>query len=267
MAGRLPRRHPLTPPFWLSDGVLLAAQAATVALPERRELPGRFARASRLYALIPVLALVGTIVAINATTASADALTDLALVAVPPLAALALAWAARVRHRGLWLLPVALFALAAIDRDGLAGQTAALALSALSCVTLGVLLAAVTPGRWLKVGIVVMAIADAYLVGSDLLAQPNAFLNAAAPPAGLPQLQRAEWGSAVMGYGDLFVAGLLGGLLAREGRSTVRAALLVFVLAAAFDLLFFAVNELPATVPVALALLVLEAARSRRLAR
>jgi len=62
-----------------------------------------------------------------------------------------------------------------------------------------------------------------------------------------------------MGYGDLFVAGVLGGLLARRagGRWAMRGALVVAAFAIAFDLLFFAVDELPATVPVAGALLVL----------
>ena len=43
----------------------------------------------------------------------------------------------------------------------------------------------------------------------------------------------------------------------------LRAAVLVAVLALAFDLLFFAVDELPATVPVALALLVIVVVRRR----
>src|SRR5208283_5502184 len=78
------------------------------------------------------------------------------------------------------------------------------------------------------------------------------------PAAGLPQLQSAVFGSAVMGYGDLFVAATLGGLLALHyGRVTqLRAAALTAALALASDLLFFAVNELPATVPVALTLIV-----------
>ncbi len=61
-----------------------------------------------------------------------------------------------------------------------------------------------------------------------------------------------------MGYGDLFVAGLLGAVMAGERRRQLSAALLTLVLAALFDLLFLTVRELPATVPVALALIVLE---------
>ena len=61
-----------------------------------------------------------------------------------------------------------------------------------------------------------------------------------------------------MGYGDLFVAALLGAVLASQWRRQWHAAVLTLVLAGVFDLLFFFINELPATVPVALALLVTE---------
>ena len=134
-------------------------------------------------------------------------------------------------------------------------------------MTLGVLLAAVTPPRWLAAGIVAMAVADTALVVSEQLQRPNNALNAAHPAAGLPRLQSAVLGSAAMGYGDLFVAGALGALLAvtvGTVAAAARAALLTALLALGFDLLFFLVNELPATVPVALTLLILLAARRWR---
>jgi hypothetical protein len=202
-----------------------------------------------------------------AERASAEGLTYLALVAVPPLAALALGWLAWDASpprplRALLIVP-ALFALAWADRGGLPGEAAALCLSALSCAALGALLAAVTPAGWLAAGIVAMAAADTALVVSDLLQKPNNALNAAHPAAGLPQLQNAVFGSAVMGYGDLFVAGVLGALLASAmGRGwQLRGAALAALLALAFDLLFFFVDELPASVPVAVTLLVLIARR------
>jgi len=67
------------------------------------------------------------------------------------------------------------------------------------------------------------------------------------------------FGSAVMGYGDLFIAGALGGLLAVSAQRglQLRGASLTGLLALVFDLLFLFVNELPATVPVASALVVL----------
>jgi hypothetical protein len=47
-------------------------------------------------------------------------------------------------------------------------------------------------------------------------------------------------------------------VLASQWRRQWQAALLTLVIAGAFDLLFFFINELPATVPVALALVVTE---------
>jgi hypothetical protein len=200
------------------------------------------------------LALVATVFGIEAT-GSATALADLALVAVPILAAGALGWAMRAARPPAAPVAAVLFLVAALDQTGLLGEAAAVALIALSCVTLGVLPAGVAPAAWLKAGIVVMALADAALTVGDLLQAPNGTLNAAAAPGGLPSLQRALFGSAVIGYGDLFVAGVLGAVLAREGRRSGRAALLVLAIAAVFDLLFFVVDELPATVPVAIATL------------
>ncbi len=250
-------------PFWLSIGLLSLVQSALVALAgdgKAIAIPWITRRHSRLWAAIPPLSvIVFVFVAQAAARASAQSLTYLALVAVPVLAAIALGWLARGARPALALAVPVLFALAWADRTGLAGEGAALALSALSCVALGVLLAAVTPARWLAAGIVLMACADATLVISELLQHPNEVLTAAHPAADLPRLQAAVFGSAAMGYGDLFVAGVLGGLLGRrlDRAFQVRAAVLVAVIALAFDLLFFAVNELPATVPVALALILL----------
>jgi hypothetical protein len=66
-----------------------------------------------------------------------------------------------------------------------------------------------------------------------------------------------------MGYGDLFVAGLLGAVLATEPKLQNIAAVATFIVAALFDLLFFVLSELPATVPVALVLIGIEAWRRR----
>jgi hypothetical protein len=62
-----------------------------------------------------------------------------------------------------------------------------------------------------------------------------------------------------LGYGDLFVAALLGAVLANDRRRQWSTAVLTLVLAGLFDLLFLVLHELPATVPVALALIVEEA--------
>lgn len=260
-------------PFWTSIGVLALVQGALVALPGQGPLsPLTRLRGRRWAAIPPLSVIVFVFVARAAEHASAQGLTYLALCTVPPLAALSLGWLAWDAHpprpaRALVVVP--LFVLAWVDRGGLAGEAAALVLSALSCAALGVLLATVTPPRWLAVGIVAMAVADTTLVVSDLLQRPNNALNAAHPFAGLPRLQSAVFGSALMGYGDLFIAGVLGALLAGTlGRSAqLRAAKLTALLALSFDLLFFLIDELPATVSVALALIIVVLERRRRSSR
>jgi hypothetical protein len=257
-------------PFWLSIGLLSLAQGSIVALARVPQVPALNGLRDRRWAAIPPLSVIGfVLIATLAEHASAQGLTYLALCAVPILAALALGWLTPGAHPVRVLLVPALFALAWADRGGLAGEAAALALSALSCVALGALIAIVTPPRWLAGGIVAMAIADAALVIGDLLQHPNDALNAAQPAGGLPRLQSAALGSAVMGYGDLFIAAALGGLLAIAAGRPVQSKLAVLSAAFAlcFDLLFFFVDELPATVPVALTLIVALAARRRRSAR
>jgi hypothetical protein len=220
------------------------------------------------------------IVALEGETA--EALSWLALVAVPPLAALSLGGVVHGARPAWALGTLPLFALAWASPGSLAGEAAAAALTGLGCVGLGWLLVSVAPGRWLELGIYAMAAVDTVFVAAELLQGPNAVLSAAVP-AGLPRLQVIDFGSARMGFGDFFVAATLGCLLAlpaqavdgpRTGHVTtfpahrrqLRAAVLVGVLALAFDLLFFALDTLPSTVPVAagLALLRLDESRRRR---
>jgi hypothetical protein len=248
----------VTLPFWASDVCLVAAQAATVALPAAPRIPFLARFRSGWWALVPLGSIVVVIFGIQAASQSAHALTYLALIAVPPLAALALGGVARGGRPRRALAVVPLFALAWADRHGLAGEAAGVALSALACVTLGVLLAQVAPLSWLKVGIVLMSIGDTILVVAQQLQAPNSVLNAAAPGLGLPQLQRMLFGSALMGFGDFFIAAVFGAVLAAEGRRQAGPARLTLLLALLFDLLFFAVDLLPATVPVALALIISE---------
>jgi hypothetical protein len=221
---------------------------------------------SRWWALIPVAAIVGTVFGVAAESGTADVLTWLALVTTPPLAAVAFGYAAAGARPAFALAVIPLFVLAWRSPHTLAGEGAALILVGGACVTLATMLAAAVPEIWLKAGLIVFAATDTYLVADQLLQQPNGVLNAAAPGGGLPQFQRVSFGSANMGYGDLFAAALLGALLAGQRRRQLEGAALVTVLAWLFGLLFFTVDTLPATVPVAAALVLLEL-RDRRAAR
>ncbi len=257
-------------PFIPSDAALVALQAGVVLAPRPApEIPLLRRVRGRGWALVPLASMVVVVFAIRFVSDTAKGLTYLALVAVPPLAALALGWTARRSRPPAALGAVLLFAFAWAIPKTLVGEASAALLSALSCVTLGVLLGAVTPRSWLKAGIVLMAAADTWLVISDLLQAPNNALIAAHPVAGLPRLQSELFGSVSLGYGDLFVAALLGAVLATEPRRQKAGALLTLAFSGVFDLLFFVLNELPATVPVALALIALElwavARRRRRL--
>jgi hypothetical protein len=252
-------------PFWLSIAFLSLVQAALVAAP-RAPIPLPFMKRLRSswWALVLPLSIVVAVGAIALDSATARFLTYLALVAVPPLAALALGSLMRGARPPLALLAVPLFALAWACRGSLTGETVSLALSALACLSLGWLAACVVPHRWLKLGIYAMAAIDVWLIAADLLQGPNATLNAAAPAAGLPRLQFAAFGSAAMGFGDLFIAAVLGAILARDRRLQLTGAALTVAFGLSFDLLFFAVDSLPATVPIALTLAALELRDRRR---
>jgi len=245
--------------FVAADAALVAAQAAVVALP-RGDLPAA-ARRLALGARAALAAIAGlAVVVANAEgPAIATALSRLAFVAVPALAAVALAWAVRGARPALALFVAPVLALAWSRAGHLDGDAAAAVLSALSCVTLGRLLAGAVPGLWLRLGLVVWAIYDAISVFSHPLVSPDAVVDAAIPAPGLPQLQVLDLHAASLGYADVFVAGVLGGVLAAEGRRQWPVAVVMLGLSGLFDLLFIAFSTLPATVPVAAAMLAAEA--------
>ena len=237
--------------------LLDAAQALCVALPAAG-LPlalRRFGGAG--WSLVAPLSVVATVVAITVAAESAEALTWIALLLVPPGCALALGWAAHGARPWMAVLVVPILAVAVIAPDDPAGRAGRLALIVGSCMTLGRLLAGAAPLTLLKVGVFAMATIDAVFIFGDFFGEQNAQFNAAAP-AGLPRLQVAEIGDVATDYGDFFVAGLVGGILAFERRPQALAALATFVVAQAFNQLFHVVDSLPGTVPPALVLLAVE---------
>jgi hypothetical protein len=251
-------------PFIVSDAALLCTQAALVALPGRGVPPALARLRSPAWALILPLSIAVVVGAIAAFPQIARALSWLALLAIPPLAAAALGWAMNGARPPLALLAIPLLAIGWAQQDAVVGEVALAALTALSCVTLGRLLAGLVPLAALELGIVAMAIVDAILVFGNQLQGPNEVLNTAVPAVGLPQLQYLSMPHASLGYGDVFVAGVLGGVLAARGERQWPAALLVLALAGLWDLLFYVFDTLPATVPVAIATILCALARVRR---
>jgi len=250
--------------FSVDNLVLLLIQAACVVLPAAG-LPGWAERfRGKWWAIIPPISVVVVIVAISVLPSTADALTWIALIGVPIGCALALGWAARGAWPPLAILAAPLLAVAWVEPDTRIGQLATALLVAGSAITLGRLLAGAAPLSWLKAGIYALAIVDAYLVFSGTLQHPNQVLVAAAPGPDLPQLQSASFGHMTIGYGDFFAAAVVGGILAAERRPQLVAGIATLVLSLAWDQLFLIYDELPATIPPALALLLMEIACRRR---
>jgi hypothetical protein len=235
--------------------VLTLAQCACLALPAAGLPPWTRRYRTGAWALILPLNIVVVVVAIALIPTTADVLTWVALLLVPPGCALALGWAAHGAR--WWLAPLAapLLALTWAYPDTRVGQIALTILIAGSAITVGRLLAGAAPLTLLKLGVLAMAASDAYLVFSGQLEAPNAVLVAAAPGLGLPQLQSAAFGHAGLGYGDFFAAAVVGGILAAEGRPQLVPALAMVVVSFAWDQLFLVYDILPATIPPALVLI------------
>ena len=250
----------MTARFIAADAVLISAQAGLVGLPAAG-VPRWMQRfAGGWWALILPLSIAVVVGAIELIPETADALTWVALILIPPGAALALGWAMRGARWPYAALAAPLLLLAWADVEGLPGDAAAAVLTALSCVTLGRLVGGLAPTVLIKIGLIITAMVDTTLIVTEKLQGPNDVLNAAAPvpQLHLPKLQLVQLGPAQMGYGDLFVAGLFGAVLAIERRNPALAAFATFAFAAIMDLLFLVTDTLPATVPVALALILVE---------
>lgn len=258
--------------MWFSaDNLVLVAFQAACLLLVGFGLPAWAVRfRGRWWALVLPLSVAVVVASISAFPGTADLLTWVALFGVPIGAALAFGWAMPGARAIVGLLAVPLLALAWAEPDATVGQLARCGLVAGSVITLGRLLAGGVPLGWLKAGVYAMAAIDAYLVFSGSLEAPNNVLVAAAPGGGLPQLQSAGFGSFSIGYGDFFIAAVVGGILAAERSRSLIAATAVAMVAIAmlWDQLFLVYDILPATIPPALALLGAEAlARRRRTTR
>jgi prepilin signal peptidase PulO-like enzyme (type II secretory pathway) len=242
--------------FSADNLALVVVQAACVALPGAGLPAWAQQLRARWWALVLPLSIAVVVAAIAAAPTVANVLSWVALVLVPPGCVLALGWAGRGARPQLVLLAAALLVLAWVDPGSRLGQVATTLLIAGSAVTLGRLLAGLTPLTLLKAGVVAMAVVDAYLVFTNRLQAPNATLVAASPGRGLPQLQSAHFGAASLGYGDFFAAAVVGAILAAERRNQLVAAVATIAFSLAWDQLFLIYDVLPATIPPAVTLLV-----------
>jgi hypothetical protein len=250
--------------FDLDTFVLDAAQALCVALPAAGVPAVLLRLTGRGWALVGPGSVVATVVAISIAAASADVLTWIALVLVPPGAALALGWAAHGARPWLALAVVPMLAFAIASPDGPLGRVGRLAMIVGSVVTLGRLLTGVAPLMVLKAGVWVMTVIDSVFIFGDFFHEQNATFNAAVPAEHLPRLQVAHIGHTATDYGDYFIAGLVGGILAAERRPQAALALAALVAAEAWNQLFLVVDSLPGTVPPAVVLLASELWHRRR---
>jgi hypothetical protein len=249
--------------FIADNQVLMLAQAACVAVPAAG-LPAWSERfRTRAWALVLPLSIAVVVAAIQLVPSTADVLTWVALLLVPPGCALALGWAARGARPAAAALAIPLLGIAWLAPDARAGQISATVLIAGSAVTLGRLLAGAAPLPLLKAGVLAMAAVDAWLVLSNRLQAPNVLLVAASPGHGLPQLQSASFGTAGLGYGDFFAAAVLGGILAYERGPRLAGAAATFIVALCWNHFMVGYDVLPETIPPAVVLLATMAWRTR----
>ena len=166
-------------------------------------------------------------------------------------------------------LLVLAFALAVIAAliSGWEGQVSATALTALGSLAVGTALARLIPRRWFVLGVLGMCLADVALLASGVGGSAAALMASATRVVHGPSLSQADIGRVTTDYPDLVLAAVLGGFLAGRHRQLL-AAVLVAVLGAAYGLLLLPIAHLlPATVPIGLALLVLESVDARRAAK
>jgi hypothetical protein len=148
--------------------------------------------------------------------------------------------------------------------EGSVGRAARIALIVFSTATAGRLLAGGAPLGLLKAGVVLMAALDIWLVMGHQFESQFAGFDAAAPAEALPQLQLAEVGRVATDYGDYFVAGLVGAILAAEGGPQVVAAVVMLPVAEAWNQMLLVVDSTPNTTAPALVLVGYEIWRRRR---
>jgi hypothetical protein len=233
--------------------VIVLLQASIIPLVRDPALLPRIPRHS-LLGLLPLVAIGGGVIFLGAVPSAVGFVTTLAAFAVPPLALFA-AW--HVRRAALPLAIISPILWLIVWRLPTTGwtQLAGDLLIVLAAVSLGRLTGWIAPRAALVVGVLVATAVDIWQV-LTVQVQPVALaLGQAEPPRGLPGLQQLEMVGATMGWGDAYLAAVLGAVVAASGRATIAAVFGTLLGGLSLGLLFNVVEFVPATVPVAVGLL------------
>ena len=256
--------YPVGMPYGWPYAILVLLQALVIPLVRD---PGLLPRIPRhpLLGLLPLITIGGGVIVLGAIPGAVAAVTDLAALAVPPLALLA------VLHVRRWALPLAIVSpvlwllawrLPTSGWTQLAGDL----LIVLAGVSLGRLTGWIAPRAALVVGVLVATVVDIWQVLTVQVGPVAQALAAAEPPRGLPGLQQLELLGASMGWGDVYLAALVGAIVAASVRATIAATVATAIAGLLMGLLFGTLDLLPATVPAAVGLVVAGVVERERVA-
>jgi hypothetical protein len=240
---------------------LAALEGALVGLPKAHALE-RLARARSpaWAALLPGSIVVGTF-GVRALPPMVTGLVVLSGVATPLLSAVAMLKIVRGPRVALLSIALTLTILAGLI-GGWTGELSASTLTALGCLTLGVALVRLIPRHLMLIGVLCMCAIDVTLLALGAGQPAAALMTQAAAHLHRPVFDQAAVGPIATDYPDLVLAAVLGGFIA--GHATQRrAAVLVASLVAGYGMLLPLTGVLPATVPIALAFMVLRYGRGR----
>ena len=235
------------------EGVLALAilEGAMVALPRPEALRHIARLRSPLWAiLLPGAIVLGTF-GVLALPPMASGLVLLGLIATPVLALVAALTVIR-GNRGRLLLMATAGAIIAALLKGWIGELSGSVLTALGCLSLGAALVRLIPRPLLPLGVLSMCVVDVALLALGVGQSAGGLLATAASNFHAPVLTHAAIGPITIDYPDLVLAAVLGCTFA--GSPVQRAAAtLVTALCAAYGLFLPVAGALPATVPIALA--------------
>jgi hypothetical protein len=237
---------------------LALIEGAMVAAPRAGALRRLDRLRSPIWAgLLPGAILIGTF-GVLALPRVASGLVVLGTAATPLLAAVAAVAVVKSARAGLALGALAAGILAAVGVGGVA-QLSQTFVTALGSVAAGAAVVRLVPRSWLAPAVLSMCAADVLLLAVGLGQPAGALVAGAASHVHLPLLDKASIGPITTDYPDLVLAAVLGSALGGEPNQRV-AGMLVAGLVAVYGMLLPVAGTLPATVPIALAFVLMRSA-------